>query len=69
MGVSCLQFRVILVNGSAVYHQVRSLNVGCVMSQRDLHAHGALGLGDLGLFHITAGHGIALGMQLSLIHI
>ena len=45
------------MDGGAVNHQLGIAQMGGVMLQIYCHAHGALGLGDLGFFHIAAGNG------------
>ena len=62
-GVRFLQFGIVLMDSGAVHDQLCAENIGRIVAQHDLHPHGTLRLGDLGLFHITAGHGIPLCVQ------
>ena len=51
------------MDGGAVNHQLGIAQMGGVMLQIYCHAHGALGLGDFGFFHIAAGNGQPAAVQ------
>ena len=62
-GAGSFQLRVFIMDGGAVNHQLGIAQMGGVMLQIYCHAHGALGLGDLGFFHIAAGNGQPAAVQ------